>query len=131
MHRLSALPLAGDVWLLAAGAFLTLAIAAASVQMGPTLPVGGLAALFVFTALVVAFVAVPHIAVAALIPVFAVLPMVKTLWLPTAGPIKDVAAVAAFAAVALLTLERHRLRSARPSTRSSPPASWLSSPCTS
>ena len=109
MQRLSALPLAGDVWLLAAGAFLTLVVAAASVQMGPTLPVGGLAALFVFVALVVAFVAVPHVAVAGLIPLFAVLPMVKTLWLPTAGPIKDVAALAAFAAVALLTLERHRL----------------------
>lgn len=110
MQRLSALPLAGDAWLLAAGAFLTVLVAAASVQMGPALPVGGLAALFVFASLVVAFVAVPHIAVAGLIPVFAVLPMVKTLWLPTAGPIKDVAAVAAFAAVALLTIERHRLR---------------------
>ncbi|HEX7254650.1 MAG TPA: hypothetical protein VF236_01860 [Gaiellaceae bacterium] len=113
-QRLSALPFAGDAALLAVGALLTALLTAAAVELGPTLPVGGLAALLVFAGLVVAFVAVPHIAVAALIPVFAFLPMVKTLWLPTAGPIKDVAAVAAVAAVALLTIERHRLRARAP-----------------
>lgn len=111
-QRLSALP--ADALLLAFGALLTSLVAAAAVQMGPALPVGGLVALFFFAGLVVAFVAVPHVAVAGLIPVFAVLPMVKALWLPSAGPVKDLAALAAVAAVALLTVERHRLGTRAP-----------------
>jgi hypothetical protein len=112
--RLGSLPLAGDAILLLAGAFLTVAVVQATVTMGPALPVGGLVALFALVALVVAFVAVPHVAVAGLIPLFAFLPMIKALWLPSAGPIKEVAAVGAFAAVALLTIERHRLRTRAP-----------------
>jgi hypothetical protein len=113
VQRIAALP-ASDALTFAGGAFLTALLAAATVQIGPGLPFGGLVGLFVFVGLVVSFVAVPHIAVAALIPVFAVLPLVKTFWLPAAGPIKDVAAVAAVSAVALLTIERHRLRQRSP-----------------
>ena len=113
MQRIAALP-ASDALTFAGGAFITAMLAAATVQIGPALPFGGLLGLFVFVGLVVAFVAVPHVAIAALIPVFAVLPLVKSFWLPAAGPIKDVAAVAAVAAVALLAIERHRLRRRSP-----------------
>jgi len=113
-ERLARLPLAGDAILLLLGGFLTIVFVQATVTMGPTLPVGGLLALFALAGLVISFVAVPHVAVAGIIPVFAFLPMVKSLWLPTAGPIKEVAAVGAFAAVALLTIERHRLRTRAP-----------------
>lgn len=113
-NRLASLPLAGDAILLLIGGFLTVVVVQATVTMGPTLPVGGLFALFALAALVISFVAIPHVAVAALIPVFAFLPMVKTLWVPTAGPVKEIAAVGAFAAVALLTIERHRLRTRAP-----------------
>src|SRR5687767_4661926 len=112
--RLASLPLAGDAILLLLGGFLTVVVVHATVTMGPTLPVGGLFALFALAALVISFVAIPHVAVAALIPVFALLPMVNTLWVPTAGPVKEIAAVGAFAAVALLTIERHRLRTRAP-----------------
>jgi hypothetical protein len=114
VQRLGSLQPTGDALLIAFGALLTLAFVHASVSMGPALPVGGLFALFAFAALVMAFVAVPHIAVAGLIPVFALLPMVKTLWIPSAGPVKEIVAVAAFVAVALLTIERHRMRERAP-----------------
>jgi hypothetical protein len=110
VHRLSSLPLGGDAILLALGSLLTLALMHATVTMGPTLPIGGLLALAMFAAVVIAFVAIPHVAIAALIPLFAFLPMVKTLWVPTAGPIKEVVAFAAFAAAALLMIERHRMK---------------------
>jgi len=113
-QRLAALPLAQDAPLLLVGGFLTVLLAAATAAMGPALPLGGLLALLVFVLVVVAFVAVPHIAVAALIPLFAVLPLVKTFWLPSAGPIKEVVALAALAAVALLTIERHRGKARAP-----------------
>ncbi|MBA2361487.1 MAG: hypothetical protein H0V79_11260 [Actinobacteria bacterium] len=113
MSRL-ALPLGGNALLLAFGALLVTMVTGATASMGPALPVGGLVALFLLAGLVVSFVAAPHVAVAGLIPVFAFLPMIKTLWLPAAGPIKDVAALAAFAGVALLTIERHRLRARAP-----------------
>lgn len=112
--RLARLPLAGDALLLLAGGFLTVLFVQATVTMGPALPVGGLVALFALAALVISFVAIPHVAVAAIIPLFAFLPMVKTLWLPTAGPIKEVAAVGAFGAVAVLAIERHRIRTRAP-----------------
>lgn len=113
-ERLARLPFAADALLLLGGAFLTVLFVHATVTMGPTLPIGGLLTLFAFAALVISFVAIPHVAVAAIIPLFAVLPMVKTLWLPTAGPIKEIAAVGAFGAVALLTVERHRLGTRAP-----------------
>jgi hypothetical protein len=96
------------------GGFLAALLAAATVSIGPAVPIGGLVALFLFVLLVVAFVAVPHFAVAGLIPMFALLPLVKTLWLPDAGPIKEVVALAAIAAIALLTVERHRGRTRAP-----------------
>jgi hypothetical protein len=114
VHRVASLPLAGDAILVALGALLTLVLVQATVTMGPTLPVGGLFALTAFILVVIAFVAIPHIAIAGLIPIFALLPMVKTLWIPTAGPLKEVVAVAAFAAVALLTIERHRMKGTAP-----------------
>lgn len=114
LQRFGVFPLAGDAALLAIGGFLTAMLAAASVSMGPAAPIGGLVGLFLFVLIVVAFVAVPHLAVAGLIPLFALLPLIKSLWLPNAGPIKEVVAVAAIAAIALLTIERHRVGSRAP-----------------
>lgn len=114
MHRLGAPSLPGNATLLALGGLLTLAFVHATVTMGPTLPLGGLLALAAFLAAVTAFVAIPHIAIAVVIPLFALLPMVKTLWVPTAGPLKEVVAFAAFAAAALLTIERRRMKARAP-----------------
>jgi hypothetical protein len=114
LQRIASSPFAGDAALIAIGGFLTALLAAATVSMGPAVPVGGLVGLALFVLIVVAFVAVPHVAVAALIPIFALLPLVKTFWLPSAGPIKEVVALAAIAAVGLLTIERHRARSRAP-----------------
>jgi uncharacterized membrane protein YhaH (DUF805 family) len=47
----------------------------------------------------------PHACVASLIPIFAVLPMVKTLFFPFAGPLKDVLALAGICAGAAIVIK--------------------------
>ncbi|HEY8193335.1 MAG TPA: hypothetical protein VIF36_05360 [Gaiellaceae bacterium] len=113
-QRLRGVALEGDAVLLLIGAPLTVFLAAVAVSRGPALPLGGLLALLLFGGLVAAFVAVPHYAVAALMPLYAFLPAFKTFVAPNAGPIKDVVAIAAIAAVVLLTIERQRVRATSP-----------------
>jgi len=95
------------------GGPLTIFLAAIAASRGPTLPLGGLMALLIFAGLVAAFIVVPHFAVALLVPFYALLPIFKTFVFPDAGPTKDVVALAALAAVGLLTLERQRTRTSR------------------
>jgi uncharacterized membrane protein YozB (DUF420 family) len=106
--RPRALALGGDYATAAFGVGLTALLTLATAKMGPALPVGGMLGLLVFGVLVWAFVAVPHIAVAALVPLFALLPSIKIFLLPSAGPLKDVAALAAVVASTLLIVQRRR-----------------------
>jgi len=79
----------------ALGAFILFMTLAASTRLGEVLSVTLLVGLAVLGLVVIAFVGVPHVAVAATIPLFAFLPMIKALWVPWVGPLKDVVTVAA------------------------------------
>ena len=93
-----------DVTLLGVGAALTLAFAFATAGPAGPLPFLAFAGLVAFAATAVAFAAVPHVAVAVTIPIFAVLPTVKTLFLPSAGGVKDAIVLAAAAGAAVVAL---------------------------
>ncbi len=92
----------------ALGALLLFLTLAASTRLGEVVPIAMLVALVLFGIIVVAFVAVPHIALATMIPLFAVLPMVKALWIPWVGPLKDVVTLAAIAAAAVTVVQAAR-----------------------
>src|SRR3712207_683740 len=85
-----------------AGAALTTLACVAAVQMGPPLVLLTLVCLVLFAAAVVAFVAVPHVALAVTIPIFGVLPTLKVLVVPWVGPLKDGIVVAAAIAAAIV-----------------------------
>jgi hypothetical protein len=109
--------LGGDYATAAFGVGLTALLTLATVRFGPALPAGGLAGLLLFLLLVWAFVAIPHVAVAVLVPLFAILPTIKIFLSPAAGPLKDVAALAAVTACVLLVMQRRSDKDApRPDT---------------
>ena len=85
------------------GAFILFMTLAASTRLGEALAVTLIVLLAVFGLVVIAFVAVPHISIALTIPLFALLPALKALYLPWIGPLKDVVTIAA-AAAALVTI---------------------------
>jgi putative inorganic carbon (hco3(-)) transporter len=95
-----------DLPLFAVGAALTLAAVYSTTVIGDTLALGGLVVLLLFGVVIVAFVAAPHVAVAATIPIFAFLPAAKVLWFPWIGPLKDLITVAAIAAAVALVVRR-------------------------
>jgi hypothetical protein len=103
-----------DVPLLATGAALTVLAALASLRIGGTESVGILLAVTCFFLAVAGFIAFPHVTVAAMIPIFAVIPAVKVLAIPWIGPLKDLLALAAITAAAVLVVQRagegHRQR---------------------
>jgi O-antigen ligase len=96
------------------GVVLTLAFVYEASHHGGRLSLGFILAVGVFAAFVYAFLVVPHVAVAAAIPIFAFLPAAKVLVAPWLGPTKDVIALAAIVAGVPLLAFRHRLGSARP-----------------
>jgi hypothetical protein len=96
------------------GVALTLAFVYEASRHGGSLSLGFILAVGVFAAFVYAFLVVPHVAVAAAIPLFAFLPAAKVLVAPWLGPTKDVIALAAIVAGIPLLAFRHRLGSARP-----------------
>jgi O-antigen ligase/polysaccharide polymerase Wzy-like membrane protein len=96
------------------GVLLTFAFAYEASRHGGTLSLGFILAVGVFAGFVYAFLVVPHIAVAATIPIFAFLPATKVLVAPWLGPTKDVIALAAIVAGVPLLAFRHRLGSTRP-----------------
>jgi O-antigen ligase len=104
------LPLGGaDALLPALGAALIVFASFASVQVGAGFGLGLAVAVSFLLASVTAFVVVPHYAVAVTIPLFALLPAVKALALPTVGAVKDVVTLAAAAAAVLvIVVERRR-----------------------
>lgn len=91
---------------LAAGAFLTLLAVAASTRLGEPLSLAMLVAFGVFALVVIAFMAVPHIAVAVMVPLFVLLPTIKVLVVPWIGPLKDVTGLAAIAAGAAIVIQQ-------------------------
>jgi len=86
------------------GALILFMTLAASTRLGEVFSVTLLVGLAVFGLVVIAFVGMPHAAVAATIPLFAFLPMVKALWVPWVGPLKDVVTVAAAAAALVVVV---------------------------
>lgn len=95
-------------WAAPTGIALTLAAVLASDRVGSTGSLGSLVVLAVFAVMVAAFMRQPHIALAVTIPLFAILPTLKTLALPSIGPIKDLAVLAGCAAAALILAQRTR-----------------------
>ncbi len=97
-----------DLGLFALGAFVMLLTLGASTRLGDVLAMTLLVALAVFGFVIVAFLAFPHAAVAAMIPLFAALPALKALYVPWSGPLKDVIALAAIFAAALTVTQAAR-----------------------
>lgn len=90
------------------GAFVLVMALAASTRLGDVLTFTLLVALVVFALVVVGFVAAPHVALASVIPLFALLPAVKALYLPWVGPLKDVVTVAAVTAAGAAVVQAAR-----------------------
>jgi hypothetical protein len=103
-----------DLPLVGLGAFLTVAAAMASLRIGGTYSVALLVGITMFFLFVAGFVAFPHITIAAMIPIFALIPALKVLYVPWIGPLKDVITLAAILAAAVLVIQRagegHRQR---------------------
>ena len=97
-----------DFGLFALGAVVMALTLVASTRLGEPLALTLLVLLTIFGAVVMAFVAVPHIAVASMIPLFALLPAIKALYVPWIGPIKDVITVAAIFAAAITVIQSAR-----------------------
>ena len=97
-----------DFGLFALGAVVMALTLVASTRLGEPLALTLLVLLAIFGAVVMAFVAVPHIAVASMIPLFALLPAIKALYVPWIGPIKDVITVAAIFAAAIAVIQAAR-----------------------
>ena len=91
-----------DVQLLLAGAALTFATGIVAAGPRGPLVLTALAGLAFFVGTAACFVVAPHLAVAATIPLFALLPTIRALAIPSIGPLKD--AVTAAAALALLVV---------------------------
>jgi len=98
-----------DLLTLGVAAFLTFAIAYATVHSHTKLDVGVLALVAAFALLVTGWLLVPHVMVAISIPVFAFLPTAKVFVSPVLGPVKDVITLAAAVAV-LFTVARRGKR---------------------
>lgn len=95
-----------DLPLIGGGAALTLGAALVSARTGGALSLGLLIAITLFLVVVVAFMAFPHVAVAATIPLFALTSALKVFVSPSLGPVKDAVSLAAVAAVAILVVQR-------------------------
>lgn len=90
------------------GALILFMTLAASTRVGEVLSVTLLVGLAVFGLVVIAFVGVPHVALATMIPIFCFLPMTKALYVPWIGPLKDVVTVAAVAAAVVTVVQAAR-----------------------
>ena len=92
-----------------AGGAATLLFAYLSVHTGATISLGGLLVAALFVTAVVGFIAYPHLAVAATILLFPLIPALKVLFWSEIGPVKDLVVVAAAtAAVIVYAFERRR-----------------------
>lgn len=96
----------GDLTALLVGMALTAAAVASTTRFGTPFAAGTVVALGLFVAATVCFLTVPHIAVAATIPLFASIPAIKVLAAYWVGPAKDAVTLAAALATALYVLQR-------------------------
>jgi hypothetical protein len=99
-----------DLPFLGLGVALTFAAVLATERIGETLTVAFLVGLLLFFSFVVGFLAAPHLTIAIMIPLFALLPAVRILYLPTAGPLKDLVSLAAIAAGAAILVKTNTAR---------------------
>ena len=81
-------------------------------RVGTSLGLSLMFGLTFLAALVVAYVAFPHVAVAATIPIFVVVPTLKTFVHPFTGAIKDLIVLAAVTAAGVVFLQRRAARKA-------------------
>ena len=95
-----------DLPLLATGALLTVLASIAATSIGGTFSLGLLLGVTLFFFAVAGFIAFPHISVAAMIPIFALIPAIKVLAVPWIGPLKDGLTLAAITAAAVLVVQR-------------------------
>jgi O-antigen ligase len=94
----------------ALAAVATLGVVVVAAHEGPKLTLGLLLGSVVFVAVLIAFVRVPHVAIACAIPYFSLLPMLKVLVSSQLGATKDLIEIAAFLAAGILALERRAAR---------------------
>ena len=106
MNVLGRIDARGDATALLLGVGLTAAVIAATTRYGAPLAVGTVVVLALFVGSTVCFLLAPHVAVAATIPLFAAIPMVKVLAFYWAGPVKDAVTLSAALATALYVLQR-------------------------
>lgn len=85
----------GDLALAALGGGATVLAAFVSVQLGAEMGVGAVLVAAAFATTLLGFVAFPHLAVAATIAVFALIPMLKVFVAPEIGALKDLMVLAA------------------------------------
>ena len=95
-----------DLPLLGAGLLLTALLALAAMRVGDALSLALIMLLTIFLGMVAAFVVAPHMSVATLIPLFALIPALKVLAFPWIGPLKDLITLAAICAAAVLVVQR-------------------------
>ena len=107
----------GDFAAAALAATLTLVAVLVTGREGPSIGVGALLLIAFFCLTVVGWLAAPHVVVALLIPLFAALPALKILFVPTIGPIKDVITLAAAVALLVMVLQHRRGRDMPPFDR--------------
>jgi len=89
----------------------TIFAAYVSTQAGAQIGLGLVLVAFVFLVVLGGFLFWPHVTVALVVPVFALIPMAKVFVGPWVGPLKDIISLAAIAAgVLLLAVNRHRPR---------------------
>jgi O-antigen ligase len=92
------------------GAAATLAIAYVYARTGAQISLGALLAIAVFVAAVIGFMSYPHLAVAATVALFALVPTLKVFFPPEIGAVKDIVVIAAGSAAALLYAFERRAR---------------------
>jgi hypothetical protein len=110
MRRLVPSVLRPDVVSVVGGGALVLLATMWSMRTGGIAGLGLLLGLSAFVAVLMGFIAAPHIAVAFTIPYFAALPMLKVLVSPQLAPTKDIIGMAAVLAAALVAFQRRAAR---------------------
>ena len=93
---------------------LTVLVAFHTGKTGTASDLVALLGLVVFAGLVMLTIAAPHVLVAAMIPLFAAIPVLKVLVFPWIGPVKDVVILATVVGAAVLALQRRLARERQP-----------------
>ena len=88
------------------GALLTLGAVLATAEQGAAVGLGSLIALALFFVVIAGFIAFPHVTIATVIPLFAVIPAVKVVAFPWFGPVKDIVTLAGVVAAGILVVQR-------------------------